>query len=362
MQKHFKSMSELVRKEMSGVKEIAKRANVSIATVDRVIHNRTGVSEKTKVKIQEIIKELDYQPNLLARSLASRKFSSFAVLIPAVSEETAFWSAPLNGILQAESEVRRYGIVLEKYFFDQNDKATFIEQANNIIESQPDGVLMAPMFIDESVTFTNELQRLKIPYVFINSDVPNQDSLCYIGPDLYHSGYLGAHLMNYVIKDRGKVLIVNISREIDFHHHLIRKEDGFRAYFTENHIARQIIKTDINQTDYTSIKKKLAEVINSNPDIAAIFVTNSRVLSVARYLEENGLEDILLMGFDFLEENVKYLQKNIIDFLICQKPQEQAYRGVFALYNKLVLEVDVEKVTFMPIDIITRENYKYYNN
>ncbi len=55
-----------------GVKEIARRANVSIATVDRVIHNRTGVSEKTKKKFNEIIKELDYQPNILASRLASR--------------------------------------------------------------------------------------------------------------------------------------------------------------------------------------------------------------------------------------------------------------------------------------------------
>ena len=48
-------------KELVGVKEIARRANVSIGTVDRVLHNRTGVSKKTKHKILEIIKELDYE-------------------------------------------------------------------------------------------------------------------------------------------------------------------------------------------------------------------------------------------------------------------------------------------------------------
>lgn len=355
-------MSELLKKEVSGVKEIAKRANVSIATVDRVIHNRTGVSEKTRSLIQQIIKELDYQPNVLARSLASRKTLNFAVLIPSVSEETAFWGAPLNGIHQAESEVRRYGIKIDKYFFDQNDKSSFVKQSQKILNDRPDGVLLAPMFIEESINFANGLQEIKIPYVFINSDVPNQESLCYIGPDLYHSGYLGAHLMKYVAKEGGKALIVNISKEIDFHHHLLRKEEGFRAYYKENNITSPIIKIDITQTDYQSIKTKLGEALNEHKDIAAIFVTNSRVLSVAKYLEEVGKGDLLLLGFDFLEENVKYLRKNIIDFLICQKPQEQAYRGIFALYNKLVLGVDVEKVKFMPIDIITRENYNYYNN
>jgi len=59
------------KKEVSGVKEIARRAKVSIGTVDRVLHNREGVSEKTKTKINKIIQELDYQPNILARRLAS---------------------------------------------------------------------------------------------------------------------------------------------------------------------------------------------------------------------------------------------------------------------------------------------------
>ncbi len=355
-------MKETFKKELAGVKEIAKRANVSIATVDRVIHNRTGVAEKTKIKIQAIIKELDYQPNILARSLASRKVFEFAVLIPSVSSETAFWGIPLKGILQAESEIKRYGIRVQKYFFDQNDKSSFVKQAQAIIKDKVDGVLMAPMFVEESIEFITACKQNHIPYVFINSDVPNQDNLCYIGPNLYQSGYLGAHLMNYLLREKAKVLIVNISREIDSHHHLLRKEEGFKAYFKENDGQKEIVKLDIKETDYLSIKKNLIKVFFEHEDIDAIFVTNSRVLSVARYLEEAKLNDFLLMGYDFLDDNVEFLKKNIIDFLICQKPQEQGYRGMIALYNKMVLSLNVEKTTFMPIDIITRENYKFYNN
>lgn len=355
-------MKNPVKKELKGVKEIAKLAGVSIATVDRVIHNRKGVSEKTKDKIKAIIKELDYQPNILARNLASRKTLQFAVLIPAVSEETAFWEAPLKGVLQAELEIKHYGIHVEKYFFDQNDKASFVKQTQKILKNRFDGVLVAPMFIEESVKFAASCDELKIPYVFINSDIPNQDSLSYIGPNLYHSGYMGAHLMNYVLKERAKILIVNISRELSNHHHLLRKEEGFRAYFKDNNIPREIVKIDIRQTDYDSIKANLTHVFNENRDIEAIFVTNSRVLSVARFLEESKMDHLLLMGYDFLEANVDFLKKNIIDFLICQKPHEQGYRGLMALYNKQMLSLAVEKTVFMPIDIITRENYAFYNN
>lgn len=84
------------KKALVGVKEIARRANVSIATVDRVLHNRTGVSEATKEKITAIIKELNYQPNLLARRLAMGKTLHLVTLIPEVSDETDYWEVPLG--------------------------------------------------------------------------------------------------------------------------------------------------------------------------------------------------------------------------------------------------------------------------
>lgn len=355
-------MKKDIAVELSGVKEIARRANVSIGTVDRVIHNRSGVSEKTKKIIQEIIKELDYQPNIMARRLASKKVLNFAVLIPAVSQETEFWAAPLLGIEQAESEIKQYGIKIEKYFFDLNDKQSFVSLYKKILKSDIDGVLLAPSFIDESLAFTKECHRLQIPYVLINSDIPHQDSLCYIGPELFHSGYLSAHLANYAINENGKVLIVNISKEIDNYHHLLRKEEGFRAYFGDHLKKLTIVKDDIRQTDYASVAARLKELLAANPDAEAIFVTNSRVVSVARYLQEADQKKLLLIGYDYLKDNVEYLKSGLIDFLICQKPQEQGYKGIMALYQHLVLKVDVEKNYFMPIDIITKENYKFYRN
>jgi LacI family transcriptional regulator len=353
-------MKKDIAAELSGVKEIARRANVSIGTVDRVIHNRSGVSEKTKKVIQDIIKELDYQPNIMARRLASKKVLNFAVLIPALSDETEFWAAPLIGIEQAGNEIKQYGIKIEKYFFDLNNKKSFVALTKEILKSDVDGVLLAPSFIEESLEFTTSCEQQGIPYVLINSDLPKQDSLCYIGPELFHSGYLSAHLANYAIKDGGTVLIINISREIDNYHHLLRKEEGFRAYFNKEAKKLKIVKEDVRQTDYSSVASKMKELLAAHPDTEAIFVTNSRVGSVARYLQESAQQKLLLIGYDYLKDNVEYVKSGLIDFLICQKPQEQGYKGIMAIY--LVLKVDVEKNYFMPIDIITRENYEFYRN
>lgn len=348
--------------QLYGVKEIARRADVSLATVDRVIHKRPGVSAKTRDKINKIIKELDYQPNLLARRLASGKTWHLATLIPKVSTETAYWEAPLNGILQAEAEIRQFGIRIEKYFFDQNDKASFVKQTELILKSGVDGILLAPSFIEESIRFTGICQKQKIPYVFINSDIPDRDSLCYIGPHLYRSGYLAAHLVSYLVTAQSKVLVLNISKEIEYNHHILRKEEGFRTYFKDNGKSNEIITVDIREADYSSVKKSLSRMLDQHPDIKIIFVTNSKVAVVAHYLETVGKGDVLLIGYDFITDNITYLKNGTVDFLICQKPQEQGYRGVMALYQHLALGATPEKVYHMPIDILTRENYAFYKN
>ncbi|HEV7346983.1 substrate-binding domain-containing protein [Telluribacter sp.] len=349
-------------KEMIGVKEIARRANVSIATVDRVIHNRTGVSVKTRRKINELIQELDYQPNILASRLASRKTIHVAILLPAVSDETNFWEAPLRGIRRAEAEIKQYGVVVRPYFFDLNDKESFRQQARAILEQEVHGVLLSPSFVEESSAFIQECKQRALPYVFIDSTIPKQDNLCYIGPHLFQSGYLSAQLLTYGLPNStDKVLVVNISREVDnFNYPQI--EEGFRSFFKETNRANPIVRIDIRQTAYPSVQDELTRALHQHPDVAAWFVTNSRVASVARFLEGKGMADKFLIGYDYLPENIRYLKKGTIDFLICHKPEEQGYRGVMALYQTLVLSAGVEKEYFMPIDIITRSNYAFYRN
>ncbi|SKC98065.1 LacI family transcriptional regulator [Chitinophaga ginsengisegetis] len=354
-------MKDTKEAALVGVKEIARRANVSIGTVDRVLNNRTGVADKTREKVLEIIKDLDYQPNIMARRLASKRLLHLAVLIPAASGETGYWNAPLNGIRQAAASIRDFGVTVEIYFFDQNDKTTFTARANEILKKEYQGILLAPMFEEESLNFTKKCRAKKIPFVFINSDIETAGSLTYIGPDLYQSGYLAAHLISYLVREGQQVLIVNISREMDLHHHLLRKEEGFRAYYKTHPADIQIRKTDIRQTDYKSVKSKLHKALAKTP-VDIIFVTNSRVATVGRYLEEAGLGHIKLIGYDFLAENIDYLRKSVIDFLICQKPQEQGHKGIMALYDHLVHGAVIEQQQYMPIDIITRENYLNYRN
>lgn len=345
-----------------GVKEIARLANVSLATVDRVLHNRTGVSDATRRRVQQIIKNLNYRPNILARRLASGKVYRFAALIPSISDETDFWQAPLNGIARAESELAQYGIKVEHFLFDLNNKESFQEQAKIILDAEIDGVVLAPSFIEESIGFTDICRKQRVPYVFINSDIPTQNSLSYIGPELFKSGYLAGSLAKLKQSSEGKILVLNIAKGIDHHHHLLRKEEGFRRYFQDHNIRANIIEENIEETSYAAVEQRLRVTLHRHPDIHTIFVTTSRVFFAARFLEKQGINGIHLIGYDYIPENIQFLKKGRIDFLICQKPEEQGYRGIMTLYRHLILKIPVPNIDHMPIDIITKENYEFYRN
>ena len=89
-------------------------------------------------------------------------------------------------------------------------------------------------------------------------------------------------------------------------------------------------------------------------------MTNSRVSQLANYLKERKINNVRLIGYDLLPDNVRLLKEGYIDFLISQRPEEQGYTGVITLFNKIFLNKDVVRKHYMPIDIIAKENLDYY--
>jgi LacI family transcriptional regulator len=120
-----------------------------------------------------------------------------------------------------------------------------------------------------------------------------------------------------------------------------------------------MISIDLNGADDLLLKEKLSEICASY-DIAGLFVTNSRVHKVARFLAETKRERVRLVGYDLLPENIEFLKKDGIDFLLSQKPEEQAFLGLNSLYNLVVFNREPAPRQWLPIDIITRENLAYY--
>ncbi len=341
--------------------DIARMACVSAGTIDRVIHNRGEVADITRKRVMRIIRESHYVPDILARTLASRKILRFAILIPEENSDSSFWSKPLLGVNNALNEISHYGITGKMFLFDQFSRFSFQQQAERMMQYEPDAVLIAPLYYRETVSLIESCGNKKIPYIFINSNLKDNNKLGFVGQDSRQSGYLAARLMSYSVKPDSKLLIINISSALESHKHILNRQKGFESFFMENPgMNVDFFVHHIKDMDKNSIDNSLRKVFSGLSGISGIFATNSKVYKIARFIKENGIHPMTLIGYDLIDENIEYVENNIIDFLISQRPVEQGYRGIMALFNYVVLNKRVKKEQHLPIDIITKENYRFY--
>lgn len=87
------------------IQDIARYAKVSAGTVDRVIHKRGKVSGDKKKKVEDAVRELDFNPNLLARALAMKNQFTVCSLFPQSFPENEYWHLPKQGAEQAAGEL-----------------------------------------------------------------------------------------------------------------------------------------------------------------------------------------------------------------------------------------------------------------
>jgi LacI family transcriptional regulator len=83
---------------------------------------------------------------------------------------------------------------------------------------------------------------------------------------------------------------------------------------------------------------------------------------VASYLEKKGKQKIRLIGYDILEDNLKYLKAGTIDFLINQNPKRQAFLGISHLANHLIFKKQAPERDLFPLEVITQQNLESYLN
>ncbi|MDB5009312.1 MAG: regulatory protein LacI [Mucilaginibacter sp.] len=343
------------------IKDIALKANVSTGTVDRVLHNRGKVNEKVKEKVLKIISEMKYEPNFIARALSSNKTYHLVALIPDYTFDS-YWLAPQSGIERAEKDLGKFGVQVQQLKFNPFDVHSFIAAANKISDINPDGILLSPIFYREVLPFFETWKEQGIPFVLFNTQIAEFDPLSYIGQDSYQSGFLAAKLIHYGTPQPSSVLIVHIDEEISNAAHLLKKEQGFRNYFLHNKLTSRynIIKIELKPSDITSFKAQLNEVFENTPNLNAVFVTTSRAHEIAKYVIENITRHINIVGYDLLPQNVYYLNKDRISFLINQNPKGQGYWGIHQLVDHLVFKKEVAPIKFLPLDIVTKENLNYY--
>lgn len=360
----FKKGLSLIKDHQIRLKDVAEIAGVSVGTVDRVLHDRGEVASHTREKVLEAIKKLNYTPNIIARSLALKKNFRIAVLIPESASPNDYWYGPLKGVEQAEKELNAYKLKVEKYFFRQTNERSFITKANEMIRSQPDAALFSPLYSESAKKLALKCRESGIVYALIDSNMDDEEKLTFIGQDSFRSGYLVGKLMSKLVRrQKGVILIAVIGEESHKSNQVHKRIDGFIRYFEESdRLARNRI--GIQTFNYESDGKLKSNLIAylSRQKAAGVFIPNSRSYLFCDSIGSDNLKDMTLIGYDLLERNIEYLEEEAIDFLIAQNPWQQGYKATISVFERLAFKKEVKKETYIPIDIITKENYLYYIN
>ncbi|WP_406682786.1 substrate-binding domain-containing protein [Seonamhaeicola sp. MEBiC1930] len=341
---------------MTTIKDIAIKANVSTGTVDRVIHNRPGVSEKTKSHIKKIIKEHNFKINTIASTLALNKNYKIAVLIPEAGAKNEFWSEPKKGIEKATDEIKNFRISASFFMFNQFDSHSYKEAFLKLTNDDFDAVLIAPVFQKETDKLAKLLDQKETPYVFINTEIKGFNALSFIGQDSFKSGYLAAKLMSIMISNNGEVLIPVFRLNKGNYSSINDRINGFKAFFQDKKSSIKIKDIVIPNFQKPKIINGVLDELFRDKMFDGIFVPSSNSFLIAEYLEVSQFKNIKLVGYDTNKKNIEFLKKDFIDFLICQNPYMQGYNGIKLLSDYLLLNKPPNPIYPSPMTIVTKEN------
>lgn len=343
------------------IKDIAMQAGVSVGTVDRVIHDRGRVSPEVKAKILQVMQALDFEPNLIASTLAFNRLIRIGVLMPQLHSDP-YWDLPLLGMRRAQQSVRHYGIGLLEQMFDLFSPQDFKSSALALIDQKPDALVFPPIFLKESLEVLDHCAEVEIPIILVNTDVEHAQVMSYIGQDSYQSGVLAGKLLSMLMNGSGKVLLLNLDKETTNAKHLMDKEQGLRHFLAEkDRDSFTVLRQDVEDFDNPErLETLLKGLLQQYVDIKTVFVTNSRAYKLIEVIQDLSLPHLPILGYDLLPNNLHFLQMGKIDFLINQNANYQGYLAIKNLTEFFIFKKQLPRVQHLPLDIVVAENATYY--
>lgn len=349
-------MAERIR-----IKDIAKRANISVGTVDRVIHGRSGVSKKSRERVEQILKEMNYQPNMYASALASNKSYRFACLLPK-HEEGEYWTEVQVGIFEAMDTFSDFNISIDLVHYDPFNYSSFVKASQSLTDNLYDGILFAPTLPTYTKPFTDKLNAQGTPYIYIDSNILEEPALAFYGQNSVQSGYFAASILMMSGNAPQEIVIFRKKYEgVIGSNQQERREVGFRRYMQAHYPQCRILELDLQVKNEADDMLMLNRFFIEHPTVKNGITFNSKAYIIGEYLQKEKMDDFNLIGYDMLQRNVDCLKQGGVNFLIAQQPRLQGYNGIQSLCDYLILKKQVKPLNYMPIDLLTKDNIDYYN-
>lgn len=289
-------------KKKVSLKDIAKKAGVSTATVSYVLSKRenSGISGGVSDKIQRIAKELNYRPNEIAKSLQSGKTFTIGLIVADISNP---FFANIARIIEDEAKNHDYTVIFGSSDEKSSKSGDLIELLMN---RQVDGFIIAPA--EGSKEQLKALKKQNIPFVLIDRFFPEIETN-FVSIDNYKAGYdATCRLIETGNKEIG---MIAYSSEL---YHMKERVRGYKSALKDNDIKdkRQWIK----EVNFSKINEEIPDAVSGllsgdDPVRAILFATNTLGIHGLKYIKELGTkvpDDISIIVFD---------ESEAFDFFYC---------------------------------------------
>ena len=343
------------------IKDIAEKSGVSVGTVDRILHNRPNVSKSAREKVEKVLKEINYQPNMYASALAYNKSYTFYIIMP-MHESEAYWQEIEEGAMKACDARRDFHIDVQVAYYTRLDTKTFSETFQDVLDKAPNGVIVVPSEFEITKHYTDLLHERNIPFILLDSYMPDLNPLSFFGQDSFCSGYFAAKMLMLVAAQEKRIMLMKqtkdgkvTSKQQD------NREVGFRHYMKDHFPAVQIVELDLPlEADRSEYDAMIESFFNKHPEVHHCITMCSKAHIVGDFLLRTNRKNVQIMGYDMVGKNANCLRQGSISFLIAQHAFMQGYNCVDTLFKAIVLKQKVDPINYMPIELLTKENVDFY--
>jgi LacI family transcriptional regulator len=332
------------------IKDVAQKANVSIATVSLVLHNSGRISTDTRRRVQKAIKDLNYHPSRSARGLASRKTGNIGFILTEdhFLKTEAFYTRVFLG---AEFEARKNDFYVLLATVSSEFKLGDL-LPRFVLEQSSDGIIIAGKV---PTSLLKELEVFNLPLVFVDYTPPFGDH-----PNVLSDNVRGGFIATQHLIDLGHKKIAFIGGEI-FHPCVAERLQGYKMAMEKANlnIDNNLIVTNnkylSRQNGYICAKK----IFNGKAKATSVFACNdSTAIGVMQYLKDKKYEipnNVSIIGCDDVEADL------LLDPPLTTIRIPKIDMGVEAIQLILSLiknEVKSAKKIIVPVELIVRNSTK----
>ncbi|MBB4426785.1 LacI family transcriptional regulator [Bradyrhizobium sp. CIR48] len=349
-------MAETLTATALTLKDIAREAGVSLATVDRVLHNRPGVRPDTVRRVQAAIERNAFQPHVAAAELARGRARRFAFVMPSGPNPFMQQIEAYLGEMSAWLSARRLSVeMVATDVFDPSVLAASLEA----LSGDYDGVAVVALDHPGVRAAINDLVDAGTKVVTLVSDVPSSRRHHYVGIDNIAAGRTAGALVGRLVGQRsGKVAIVAGSQGLRDHAERIF---GFNQVMASEFSGLSVLPVLEGRDEDDRSEQVLARLLGKHADIVGLYNVGAGTQGVAKALSnealsEAGRDKVVFVGHDVTVLTRRLLLQGVMDAAISQNPGHEARAAVRVLLALARGEPILREQEKIRIDIVMRDN------